>query len=101
MKSKIKKITVLGQDYLVKTNSSSNMNKIVDYVNDKMAEATSSGMDINSQQLKIAVFACLEIAGELFEYKESKVKTLNKLESHTQLIIEEIDKKLTKNDWYY
>ena len=66
MKSKIKKITVLGQDYLVKTNSSSNMNKIVDYVNDKMAEATSSGMDINSQQLKIAVFACLEIAGELF-----------------------------------
>ncbi len=98
MKSKIKKITVLGQDYLVKTNSSSNMNKIVDYVNDKMAEATSSGMDINSQQLKIAVFACLEIAGELFEYKESKVKTLNKLESHTQLIIEEIDKKLTKND---
>lgn len=98
MKSKIKKITVLGQDYLVKTNSSSNMNKIVDYVNDKMSEATSSGMDINSQQLKIAVFACLEIAGELFEYKESKVKTLNKLESHTQLIIEEIDKKLTKND---
>ena len=98
MKSKIKKITVLGQDYLVKTNSSSNMDKIVDYVNDKMAEATSSGMDINSQQLKIAVFACLEIAGELFEYKESKVKTLNKLESHTQLIIEEIDKKLTKND---
>ena len=88
----------MGQDYLVKTNSSSNMNKIVDYVNDKMAEATSSGMDINSQQLKIAVFACLEIAGELFEYKESKVKTLNKLESHTQLIIEEIDKKLTKND---
>ncbi len=98
MKSKIKKITVLGQDYLVKTNSSSNMNKIVDYVNEKMSEATSSGMDINSQQLKIAVFACLEIAGELFEYKESKVKTLNKLESHTQLIIEEIDKKLTKND---
>tara|TARA_Y100000994_G_scaffold38713_1_gene29563 strand:+ start:702 stop:998 length:297 start_codon:yes stop_codon:yes gene_type:complete len=98
LKSKIKKITVLGQDYLVKTNSSSNMNKIVDYVNEKMSEATSSGMDINSQQLKIAVFACLEIAGELFEYKESKVKTLNKLESHTQLIIEEIDKKLTKND---
>ena len=76
MKSKIKKITVLGQDYLVKTNSSSNMNKIVDYVNDKMAEATSSGMDINSQQLKIAVFACLEIAGELFEYKESKSKNI-------------------------
>ena len=98
MKSKIKKITILGQDYLVKTNSSSNMNKIVDYVNEKMSEATSSGMDINSQQLKIAVFACLEIAGELFEYKESKVKTLNKLESHTQLIIEEIDKKLNKND---
>ncbi len=98
MKSKIKKITVLGQDYLVKTNSSSNMNKIVDYVNDKMSEATNSGMDINTQQLKIAVFACLEIAGELFEYKESKDKTLNKLESHTQLIIEEIDKKLTNND---
>ena len=66
MKSKIKKITILGQDYLVKISSSNYMDQVVSYVNNKMSEAINSGMDINSQQLKIAVFTCLEIAGELF-----------------------------------
>ena len=70
MKSKIKKITILGQNYLVKTGSSNNMDQVVSYVNNKMSEAINSGMDINSQQLKIAVFTCLEIAGELFKYKD-------------------------------
>ena len=94
MKSKIKKITILGQNYLVKTNSSSNMDKILDYVDNKMSESINNGMDVNSQQLKIAVFTCLEIAGELFEYKESNVKELNALEDKTKLIIKLIDEKI-------
>tara|TARA_B110000014_G_C19837887_1_gene434408 strand:- start:255 stop:542 length:288 start_codon:yes stop_codon:yes gene_type:complete len=94
LKSKIKKITILGQNYLVKTNSSSNMDKILDYVDNKMSESINNGMDVNSQQLKIAVFTCLEIAGELFEYKESNVKELNALEDKTKLIIKLIDEKI-------
>ena len=96
MKSKIKKINILGQNYLVKTNSSNNMDKVVSYVNNKMNEAINSGMDINSQQLKIAVFACLEIAGELFAYKDLNLKELNTLEENTQLMIKQIDEKINK-----
>ena len=91
MKSKIKKITILGQDYLVKTGSSNNMDKVVSYVNNKMSEAINSGMDINSQQLKIAVFTCLEIAGELFKYKDLNIKELNEIEKKSQLMIKQID----------
>ena len=96
MKSKIKKITILGQDYLVKTGSSNNMDKVVSYVNNKMSEAINSGMDINSQQLKIAVFTCLEIAGELFEYKNLNIKELNEIEKKSQLMIKQIDEHIKK-----
>ena len=96
MKSKIKKINILGQNYLVKTNSSNDMDKVVGYVNDKMNEAVKSGMDINSQQLKIAVFTCLEIAGELFAFKDLNVEELNNLEKNTQLMIKQIDEHINK-----
>ena len=97
MKSKIKKITILGQDYLVKTTSSNNMDQVVSYVNNKMSEAINSGMDINSQQLKIAVFTCLEIAGELFKYKDLNIKELSEIEKKSQLMIKQIDELLEKN----
>ena len=96
MKSKIKKITILGQDYLVKTGSSNNMDQVVLYVNNKMSEAINSGMDINSQQLKIAVFTCLEIAGELFKYKDLNIKELNEIEKKSQLMIKQIDEHIKK-----
>tara|TARA_Y100000590_G_C15609918_1_gene973442 strand:- start:941 stop:1231 length:291 start_codon:yes stop_codon:yes gene_type:complete len=96
LKSKIKKINILGQNYLVKTNSSNDMDKVVSYVNDKMNEAVKSGMDINSQQLKIAVFTCLEIAGELFAFKDLNVEELNNLEKNTQLMIKQIDEHINK-----
>ena len=96
MKSKIKKITILGQDYLVKIGSSNNMDQVVSYVNNKMSEAINSGMDINSQQLKIAVFTCLEIAGELFKYKDLNIEELNKIEKKSQLMIKQIDEQIKK-----
>ena len=96
MKSKIKKITILGQDYLVKISSSNNMDQVVSYVNNKMSEAISSGMDVNSQQLKIAVFTCLEIAGELFKYKDLNIEELSEIEKKSQLMIKQIDEHIKK-----
>ena len=75
-KLKVKKIKLLGQDYLIKSSESSEMLKIADYVDKKMQEVIDSGIDSNSQQLRIAVFTCLEIAGELFLYKNEHKKTL-------------------------
>ena len=93
-KLKVKKIKLLGQDYLIKSSESAEMLKIADYVNKKMQEVIDSGVDQNSQQLRIAVFACLEIAGELFLYKEKNKKILNKIEKKSEILIELIDNKL-------
>ena len=49
-KLKVHKIKLLGQDYLIKTSGSSNMPKIVSYVEKKMQEVIDSGIDTNSQQ---------------------------------------------------
>ena len=93
-KLKVKKIKLLGQDYLIKSSESSEMLRIADYVDKKMQEVINSGIDQNSQQLRIAVFACLEIAGELFLYKDKNKKILNKVAKKSKFLIELIDEKL-------
>ena len=93
-KLNVKKIKLLGQDYLIKSSESSEMLKIAEYVDKKMQEVIDSGIDQNSQQLRIAVFACLEIAGELFLYKNKNKKILNKLGKKSKFLIELIDQKL-------
>jgi len=95
-KLKVHKIKLLGQDYLIKTSDSSNMSKITSYVEKKMKEVIDSGIDSDSQQLRIAVFACLEIAGELFLYKNEHKKILDKVENKSKLMIELIEEKIDK-----
>ena len=94
-KLKVHKIKLLGQDYLIKTSGSTNMLEVATYVEDKMKEVIDSGIDSNSQQLRIAVFACLEIAGELFLYKNQHKKKLDKLENKSKIMIELIESKLS------
>ena len=93
-KLKVKKIKLLGQDYLIKSSESSEMLKIAEYVDKKMQEVIDSGIDQNSQQLRIAVFACLEIAGELFLHKNQNKKILNKLKKRSNFLVELVDEKL-------
>ena len=95
-KLKVHKIKLLGQDYLIKTSDSSNMSKITSYVEKKMKEVIDSGIDSDSQQLRIAVFSCLEIAGELFLYKNEHKKILDKVENKSKLMIELIEEKIDK-----
>jgi len=93
-KLKVQRIKLLGQDYLVKSTDSSDMTKIVKYVEKKMNEVIESGVDSNSQQLRIAIFTCLEIAGELLLKKENNDKKIRKIEKQSQQIISLIDEKL-------
>ena len=95
-KLKVQKITLLGQDYLLKTSGSSNMVEITQYVEKKMQEVIDSGIDSNSQQLRIAVFTCLEIAGELFLHKSDNKKKIDKIEKKSKLILDLIEDKLDK-----
>jgi len=95
-KLKVHKIKLLGQDYLLKTSGSSNMIEITQYVEKKMQEVIDSGIDSNSQQLRIAVFTCLEIAGELFLHKSDNKKKIDKIEKKSKLILDLIEDKLDK-----
>lgn len=95
-KLKVHKIKLLGQDYLLKTSGSSNMVEITQYVEKKMQEVIDSGIDSNSQQLRIAVFTCLEIAGELFLHKSDNKKKIDKIEKKSKLILNLIEDKLNK-----
>jgi len=95
-KKNIKKIKILGQDYLLRTSSGHDMEEIAAYVNNKMEEVVKSGIDLSSQHLKIAVFTCLEIAGELLVYKNKNKKIINEIEKKSNLILESIDDKLKK-----
>ena len=93
-KLKVHKIKLLGQDYLLKTSGTSNMVEITQFVERKMQEVIDSGIDSNSQQLRIAVFTCLEIAGELFLHKNENKKKIDKIEKKSKLILELIEDKL-------
>ena len=95
-KLKVHKIKLLGQDYLLKTSGSSNMVEITQYVEKKMQEVIDSGIDSNSQQLRIAVFTCLDIAGELFLHKSDNKKKIDKIEKKSKLILDLIEDKLDK-----
>ena len=93
-KLKVQRIKLLGQDYLIKSTDSSDMSKIVKYVEKKMNEVIESGVDSNSQQLRIAIFTCLEIAGELLLSKQNNNKKIHKLEKQSHQAISLIDEKL-------
>ena len=93
-KVNLQKIKVLGQEYLIRSSDYSNMQEVANYVNSKMNEVIESGVDKDSQQLRIAIFACLEIAGEFFLHKEKESKIINKIQNNSQSIIKQIDAKL-------
>ena len=67
---KVLKVKILGQDYVVRSSAGQKyLNDVSAYVNEKMEEIMASGID-DSQQLRIAVLAAMNITDELFSYKK-------------------------------
>ena len=67
---KVLKVKILGQDYVVRSSAGQKyLNEVSAYVNEKMEEIMASGID-DSQQLRIAVLAAMNITDELFSYKK-------------------------------
>ena len=94
-KTKVVKITILDQDYLVKTTANPiYFQKIADYINTKTEEIIATGIDAKNQQLKIAVLACLNITDELFSFKKDQNKILDEIKTKSQIILESIDEEL-------
>ena len=72
MKNKLKvvKVNILGQEYSIRTKANPTyFKKVEEYINDKTNELVENGLNPETQQLKIAILACMNITDELFLYK--------------------------------
>ena len=91
---KVIKVKILGQDYVVRSSAGQKyLNEVSVYVNGKMEEIKASGID-DSQQLRIAVLAAMNITDELISYKKEKQKFVDKVEAKTRAITEFIDNRI-------
>ena len=94
-KLKVVKVNILGQDYFIRTTASpSYFKKVASYINDKTNELVENGLNPETQQLKIAILACMNITDELFLYKNEKKDILNNIESKSNALLDFIDEKL-------
>ena len=94
MKTKVVKVNILGQDYVVRSAAGQKyLEKVEAYVDEKMEEIKASGID-DSQQLRIAILAAMNITDELFTYKKEKKKFVDKVEAKTIAITEFIDNRI-------
>ena len=91
---KVLKVKILGQDYVVRSSAGQKyLNEVSSYMNDKMNEVKASGID-DSQQLRIAVLAAMNITDELFTYKKEKNIFIEKVEAKTKAITEFIENRI-------
>ena len=94
MKAKVVKVNILGQDYVVRSAAGQKyLEQVAKYVDDKMEEIKASGID-DSQQLRIAILAAMNITDELFAYKKEKRKFVDKVEAKTIAITEFIENRI-------
>ena len=94
MKTKVVKVNILGQDYVVRSAAGQKyLEKVAAYVDEKMEEIKASGID-DSQQLRIAILAAMNITDELFAYKKEKRKFVDKVEAKTMAITEFIENRI-------
>ena len=94
MKTKVVKVNILGQDYVVRSAAGQKyLEKVAAYVDEKMEEIKASGID-DSQQLRIAILAAMNITDELFTYKKEKQKFIDKVEAKTLAITEFIENRI-------
>ena len=94
MKPKVVKVNILGQDYVVRSAAGQKyLERVAKYVNEKMEEIKASGID-DSQQLRIAILAAMNITDELLTYKKEKDKFVDKVEAKTIAITEFIENRI-------
>ena len=87
-------VMISGQEYAFKTGAESKtIQAVADYINAKMKEVESAGVDTSSQ-LRIAVLAAMNITDELFTYKKEKKKFVDKIEAKTIAITEFIENRI-------
>ena len=95
--SNVVKVNILGQEYVISTSADPRyMKEVPAYMNEKMEELQNSGIDANSQQLKIAVLAGMNITDELFAQKVNQKKLIDTVEAKTIAITDFVESKISE-----
>jgi cell division protein ZapA len=95
--SNVVKVNILGQEYVISTSADPRyIKEVAAYMNEKMEELKNSGIDANSQQLKIAVLAGMNITDELFAQKANQKKIIDTVEAKTIAITEFVESKISE-----
>ena len=95
--SNVVKVNILGQEYVISTSADPRyIKEVAAYMNQKMEELKNSGIDANSQQLKIAVLAGMNITDELFAQKVNQKKLIDTVEAKTIAITDFVESKISE-----
>ncbi len=95
--SNVVKVNILGQEYVISTSADPRyIKEVAAYMNEKMEELKNSGIDANSQQLKIAVLAGMNITDELFAQKVNQKKLIDTVEAKTIAITDFVESKISE-----
>ena len=79
--SKPIKVSIMGQEYNIRTDADQNyIKKVAKFVEDRMKEIQNAAPDTTSQ-LRIAVLAAMNVTDEYFTIKRQKNEVVDKLES--------------------
>ena len=95
-KYNVVKVPIMGQEYTVNTSASTKyIKEIASFVDKKMIEIQNSGIEQDSQ-LRIAVLAAMNIADDLFQYKDTNKDIVNKIKNKANKLLNKVDRKLDK-----
>ena len=94
--SKPVKVSIMGQEYNVRTDANPKyIKKVAKFVEDRMKEIQEAAPDTTSQ-LRIAVLAAMNVTDEYFSTMQKKNEAIDKLESKTIAITEFIEQKISE-----
>ncbi len=77
------KVTIYGQQFPLKGKDPDFIHKVADYVNEKMMEV-GANMPGSTAVDKVAIIAALNIAGELFQLKQSNQSIEEYIQTHSE-----------------
>ena len=90
------KVPIMGQEYKVNTLASPQyIKKIAFYVDEKMSEIQKTGIEQDSQ-LRIAVLAAMNIADDLFQFRDSNKDTIKQVENNANVLLKKVEKEINK-----
>jgi cell division protein ZapA len=89
------KIKIYGQEYRIRTDAQPKLiEECANYLNETMTQVAGSD-NSSTPQLRLVIFAAMNITAQLFECKKKKDEVINQVESKAIAITEFIEDKIS------